>query len=86
MIMIPVKEAVRKSVRYLNDLIEDNNLNPQLEEVELSEDGNFWIITFSFDNRNKPSEINILSYERDYKTITISSKTGELLSMKIRVV
>ncbi len=46
---IPVKEAVKRAMAFLAELQESNPPEDvTIEEVDLSEDGSFWLITISF--------------------------------------
>ncbi len=66
----------------------------RLEEVELSEDKKYWLITLGFNHPiNTPKNplgipgINeIPKFEREYKIFKIDSETGQVQSMKIREV
>ncbi len=47
--MINIKEASQKVIEQVNSLYPNRNLGDiLLEEAELSDDGQFWIITVSF--------------------------------------
>ncbi len=90
--MIPVKEAVKAAMQFLADTLEGERLeNPRLEELELSDDNEYWYITVSF-FRNNPraafaaslGATGVSSEGRDYKTVTVNAKTGTVKSMKIR--
>ena len=98
---IDARAAVRAAANYLQsiqDLIPAENL--RLEEVEISEDKNFWLITLGFNepkkkpkNANNPSLGNnpllgiagiATSETRQYKIFRVNSHTGEVEAMKIR--
>ena len=93
--MLDVKEAVPKAVTLFNELFtKDKFINLTLEEVDLSEDDHYWLVTFSF-LRSKSTQTlsrNVLAsslvqestHIRDYKTIKIDSETGKFISVKIR--
>lgn len=93
---IGVKEAVQKALVYLRDLyfLSDTPLpNLRLEEVELSEDGAQWLVTYGFTASEQDVEQNSIfsglggtttRTKRDYKVIAVDARTGEALSMKIR--
>lgn len=72
---VNVKMAGKQAIKYLCD-IEDAVYDVQLEEVEKSDDGNFWLITLSYNT-------GILSNKK-YKIFKIDISSGEVLSMKIR--
>ena len=60
----------------------------RLEEVELSEDDKHWSITFSFRTFPKSGATiseGLFSSERQYKTVRLDAETGEVKSIKIRV-
>ncbi|GAB4280184.1 MAG: hypothetical protein Fur0025_07960 [Oscillatoriaceae cyanobacterium] len=91
---IDVRAAVRAAANYLQsiqDLIPAENL--RLEEVEISEDQNFWLITLGFNEAKKeqPNLNNSLfmagitpNETRQYKIFRVNSHTGEVEAMKIR--
>ena len=88
---INVKQAVITAQQYFNsiknmilsgtDKIEDL----RLEEVELSQDKQFWLITLGFDCVNRNNRLQVVpQYAREYKIFKINAETGEVESMKIR--
>jgi hypothetical protein len=91
--MIDVKQAVTYAVGYLREVFAGERiLDIRLEEVELSEDEQFWCITLSFLRESKAAS-SIVSdalqaalgrMERDYKILAIRSRDGQVKSMKIR--
>jgi hypothetical protein len=96
---VDVRGAVVAAENYfksLKDKISNQVQDLRLEEVELSEDKNFWFVTLGFERpviqRKKPlSELlpapalpPDYKYEREYKIFKIDVKTGEVQSMKIR--
>ena len=90
---IDVRAAVHAAQIYfqsLQDLMGNETTNLRLEEVELSEDKKFWLITLGYDLsnsvKNNPLEtigIGIVE-NREYKIFKVDSETGEVESMKIR--
>jgi hypothetical protein len=83
--MLDVKEAAQRASQYFASLYADQGvLNVQLEEVELADEGQFWLITLSYpgDSPNNPF-LNTIPH-RKYKVFKIDAKTGEVKSMKIR--
>jgi hypothetical protein len=69
--------------------------NLRLEEVELSEDGRYWLVTYGFTAAEQDVESNVLwssvggsttRQRRDYKLIQVDAETGAPVSMKIRPV
>ena len=85
--MLDVKEAAQRASQYFASLYADQGVsNMQLEEVELTDDGQYWLITLSYpgDPPNNPF-LNLPS-NRKYKVFRIDAETGEVKSMKIRTV
>lgn len=98
---IDLKTAVSAATHYLASLqdIVGNLGDLRLEEVELSEDKKYWLITLGFDVSTKSRnplginfnpegslmrETNLLT--REYKLFKVNSETGEVEAMKIRKV
>ena len=81
--MIDVKQAAQSASGFFWELYRDEGTTDvRLEEVELVEDGKFWLITLSF--QPLPT-INLLQKQsRQYKTFKVDAQTGQVLSMKIR--
>ena len=80
------KRGGKKASEYFAGLYKNQGLsNIQLEEVELTDDGKYWLITLSYP---VPSEIAALNFnfKRKYKVFTIDRQTGDVKSMKIRKV
>ncbi len=94
---IDVKAAVIAAKGYLQsirDLLGEFR-EVRLEEVELSEDKRFWLVTLGFDRPVKTlaseffptvSDSVPSAIKREYKLIKVDSETGEVQSMKIREV
>ncbi|MBE9145956.1 hypothetical protein [Planktothrix mougeotii] len=84
---IDVRAAVGLAQNYFNNLQDmlGSFQNLRLEEVELSENKKFWLITLGFDcvNLNNPLQV-VPQYIREYKIFKINAETGEVESMKIR--
>jgi hypothetical protein len=84
--MIPVKEAVKRAMVFLAELQEANPPEDvTIEEVELSNDGLFWLITISF----FPSGSSIAALTgkkpfKQYKIFRVDAESGEVISMKMR--
>jgi len=95
--MIDVKAAVQAASRYFQSIqglvgIDNPPENLQLEEVEISEDRNFWLITLGFERLVRGEKHPLVSvepppkYERAYKLFRVNAETGEVEAMKIREV
>ena len=76
--MIDVKTAVKVAADYLSSLV--SAYNTRLEEVELTEDGDYWLITLSYDTKPSPLPFEL----RSYKQLKLNRQTGDVLAMKIR--
>lgn len=92
--MIPVKEAISNSIRYMNEIY--GPLDGLLvEEVELDEPNRQWVVTMGFWQMLPPQEKPTNPFalvlaeprrvKRLYKELRLGAVTGEVLSMKIRV-
>ncbi|VXD20046.1 hypothetical protein [Planktothrix paucivesiculata] len=88
---IDVRAAVGLAQQYFNDLQDMLGYHVEylrLEEVELSLDKQFWLITLRFEHKilsNNPIMMEIaLKYVKEYKIFKINAETGEVESMKIR--
>lgn len=83
--MLDVREAAQRASEYFAGLYADQGVsNVQLEEVELTDDGQYWLITLSYPLiGSNPLPLSIVS-KRNYKVFKIDAKTGEVKSMKIR--
>jgi hypothetical protein len=79
--MIPVKEAVARSVDFASNMLDPPPHDLRLEEVELGKVGpnDAWQITLSMQDRTLGS-----FGRREYKVFRVRGDTGEVVSMKIR--
>lgn len=84
--MIDIKQAANNAVAYMTGLpnLKADSDTIRLEEVELTEDDKFWLITLSFVDRAAATLQNVFSPARQYKTFRIDAETGDIRSMKIR--
>ena len=93
--MITIKEAVEKALVHIQDLYGSGLNALKLEETELTEDEQYWLVTLGFDEElpptpvellsfSSPSDIPHISYNRVYKIFKINAANGSVLSMKIR--
>ena len=85
---INVARAVYAAKNYLNSLqsiLEYKIQDLRLEEVELSEDRKYWLITLGFIANTTGEEESFFSKkEREYKVFKVNAETGKVESMKIR--
>jgi hypothetical protein len=81
--------AVKDYCQFIQDLIRLSTNDIRLEELELSDDKQFWLITISFEGKTfteeHPMGIRYID-EREYKIFKVNAQTGEVESMKIREV
>ena len=93
--MIDVKQAVAAAIQSARTLYEDTELvGLDLEEVELSEDERYWYITLGFyaPDSSPPGPFAFLKdqnqtrYDRKYKQFKVDAHTGDVRSMKMRLV
>lgn len=84
--MLDVKEATQRASEYFGRLYADQGslfTNVQLEEVELTDDGQYWLITLSYSPTTSLGTI-LGNPVRKYKVFKIDAGTGDVKSMKIR--
>ena len=75
--MVQVTEAVQRSRTYLGEVfpaLKDQAL--QLEGVELSDDGQFWYVTFSYIEFPMVDATGVPMYP-SYKTIKVRAEDGQ---------
>ena len=85
--MLDVKEAAQRASEYFAGLYADqvsSFSNVQLEEVELTDDGQYWLITLSYTPPKPKDTLLVVGPKRKYKQFKIDAGTGEVKSMKIR--
>lgn len=81
--MISAKDAIHISLAYMADIFSDVT-GFDVEEIELSDNGDHWSITISMPDKSN-SPINILATgARKYKKIIVDSRTGIVKAMQIR--
>lgn len=86
-----VKQAVAHAKNYIIDLFADEKLsNVGLEEVELDDESDVWIVTIGFSRpwdepRNTLAAIATANLpRRAYKIVRIANRSGEVISVKNR--
>ena len=80
--MIDAWKAAQIAQEYLGEVYSDTQFQGlQLEELELTDDRDNWMITLSYIT---PGAIFTYPTPKDYKIFKISSTDGEVISMKIR--
>lgn len=79
-----LKAATESAVKYLTNIYPEAEF-ARLEEVELSDDDKYWVLTLSYQAQEAPSQSFItLGTKRFFKSFKIDAATGEVRSMKIR--
>lgn len=95
---VDAKQAAKLSLEYFKELFPNATIsNIALEEVELLEDENRWLITLGFDEPPRPrtsSHVQInksfadlfgtASPTRKFKVFKVDARTGKVISMRIR--
>ncbi len=85
--MSDVTEAVGIATNFLKEMYpEEKSKDLRLEEVVLTEDEMFWLITLSFLRSNSGSalELAVGTSTREYKQIKVNAQTGKVLQMVMR--
>ena len=82
--MIEVNEVTRKAIDYLKSFYPEAE-RVQLEEIELSEDKKVWNVTISFESQDTHTgSVLVTGKSKKYKVFKIESKSGDVVSMKVR--
>lgn len=87
--MLEVKEAVKIATEYIQSLFSERQIPElRLEEVEMSQDSQFWEVTLSFVIREPTAYLSLgdAARTREYKVFRINAENGQVQSMKIRKV
>lgn len=89
--IITLRDAAMKALEFYKQ-IDANVGEPQVEEVERDESTNNWIITLSFPSNESSGNLLLpnsastgVMNGRKYKTFAVNPLSGEVVSMKIRV-
>ena len=92
MAIMDVRYAVRRAKEHIGELFADEHIiNVGLEEVSFDEESTSWNVTIGFDRDwerkdAQPHSIFRPAPQRAYKMVTMIDGTGEITSMKDRVV
>jgi len=81
---VKCQEAVEVARGHLSEVLQIPASQVLLEEVELSDDQQFWLITFSYPAPEGSSFAAVLGGNRAYKVVKLNANTGEFVSVKIR--
>ena len=83
---LTAKQSVEAAKQFARDVLsEEEFLYPRLEAVELSNDGEYWLVTISYLTRQKDPDVaglaDFLRGGRAYKTIHVRRSDGKVLKM-----
>lgn len=81
--MIPVTQAVEKATHYFLQLFPKYSNDMRLEEVEKTEDDQYWLVTLGYATA-PPNSVAGLFAGREYKVVKLRASDGEPVSVKIR--
>ena len=82
--LIDVRVAAQAASTYFRDLYPAAK-SFSLEEVELSDDENYWQITLGFDlSDDSETTFPFSRPKTKYKVFKVDARTGKVLAMKIR--
>ena len=87
--MIDIKEASQKAIEHIVSLYSNLDLGDiLLEEAELVEENKFWMVTLSFKRPEASGGVgeSVFTGNRSYKIFKLFAETGEVRSMKNRLV
>ncbi len=83
--VVDFKEAAQKALSHFRDVMQDAAYqNICVEEIEKSEDGQFWFVTIGYDAPTNDSSYALSSTVRRYKVFKVDILTEEVVSMKVR--
>jgi hypothetical protein len=98
MTKVDARKAVTETIDYLKDLgdlVAHEFHDLRLEELELSGDGELWLVTLGYNVPDKrvDSQRGLMAieispqdhYKREYKIFQVNVESGEVQSMKIRL-
>jgi hypothetical protein len=94
---VDIHKAVKSAFNFFSkSFAHETTSNLQLEEVELSEDGHFWLITLGYDDpavTGRTSLSTLIMNDspmlkprplRKYKVVRVDAETGKAVAVKIR--
>lgn len=84
---VGVRDAVRIAMNFVGDMYEGQHLQDLLlEEVEMAQGGDYWLVTIGFSLNDTDSIIQPIANRkpgRKYKAVKVDAHIGEPISMKI---
>lgn len=85
--MITVKEAANSAIKYFQDIYNGPFSDLVLEEIEMSEEEDFWLVTLGYTLPPLTGLRAVMTdgiTRREYKVFKINAETGDFVNMKIR--
>lgn len=84
--MVDVNAAVRACRAFFTGIDLGIRLDSlEVDEVELTEDGRYWMITLGFTREPKgPLPLLARPSDREYRVFKVSNNEGQVISMRIR--
>lgn len=81
-------QIAKTYLRLIKPVLGDNDIrNIRLEEIQISEDEQLWLVTLGFDRLLDEDEALVPNQtRREYKLFEIDASTRKVKSMKIRTV
>lgn len=85
---IDAREAANAALQYFKQLFSAAEIeSSSLEEVELSEDGKFWLITLGYESHPKSGIAAAFGPPKSkFKRFKVEAETGKVVAMNIRTV
>ena len=78
--MIDAEEAVKKGRSYFDAVLAGGTLREVLlEEVDMVDDGRFWLVTFGFDWQPESGTSSIGPGDRKYKAVKLDAESGRVM-------
>jgi hypothetical protein len=82
--MINVQDATKKAKDHLQEFFPEAD-EVQLEEVELTPDKAYWLVTLSYAGvSNSVASSLLVGKSLRYKIFKLDAESGEVISMKVR--
>ena len=82
--MIDAREATRISRDYFDAMYDGASMGEVLlEEIELIEEGKYWLVTYGFDWNPTSGTSSIGPGDRKHKAVKLDAENGQMISMKI---
>jgi len=83
--IVDLKDAAQKALDHFYHVCKDAAYqNVAIEEIEKSENGEFWNVTIGYDAPTTDSVYSLSATARRFKILKVDILTEEVVSMKIR--